>query len=154
MKADPGYKFYSRWQVVFPDENLEKWVNKIVKGCELRRLMDALLRYNYYVDNMPVEDVAGLETHLQLGMMDKIAFPYNKSEVDPLLDEANNHFVKLQNDVLFRNMLKSGGDSQKMFSKEINLSFKKKKNYPQFGRIQVSQDKEVVVLNLGKIVKS
>ena len=113
-------------------------MSKIVKGCELRRLMDALLRYNYYVDNMPVEDVAGLETHLQLGMMDKIAFPYNKSEVDPLLDEANNHFIKLQNDVLFRNMLKNGGESQKMFSKEINLNFKKKKNYRQFGRIQVS----------------
>lgn len=54
VKADPGYKFYPRWQIIFPDENLEKWLKKIVKGCELRRLMDSLLRYNYYVDNMPV----------------------------------------------------------------------------------------------------
>ena len=34
-------------------------------------------------------------------------------------------------------MLKNGGDSQKMFSKEIKLDFKKKKVYPKFGRIQI-----------------
>lgn len=48
--------------------------------------MDSLLRYNYYVDNMPVEDVATLETHLQLGVMDKVAFPYNKPQIDPLME--------------------------------------------------------------------
>lgn len=60
VKADPGYKFYHRWQILFFEENLERWLTKIVKACELRRLMDSLLRYNYYVDNMPIEDVAGL----------------------------------------------------------------------------------------------
>lgn len=97
--------------------------------------MDSLLRFNYYVDNMPVEDVTSLETHLQIGIMDKIAFPYNKSQIDPLMDEINNSFVRLQNEVLFKNMLQGGGDSQKMFSKELKLNFKKKKIVPQNGRI-------------------
>lgn len=97
--------------------------------------MDSLLRFNYYVDNMPVEDVTSLETHLQIGIMDKIAFPYNKSQIDPLMDEINNLFVRLQNEVLFKNMLQGGGDSQKMFSKELKLNFKKKKIVPQNGRI-------------------
>lgn len=92
--------------------------------------MDSLLRFNYYVDNMPIEDVTALENHLQIGVMDKISFPYNKAQVDPLMDEINNGFVRLQNEVLFKNMLQNGGDSQKMFSKELKLNFKKKKMTP------------------------
>jgi hypothetical protein len=41
-----------------------------------------------------------------------------------------------------------------MFSKEIKLDFKKKKNIPYFGRLQLHRDREVVVLNLGKIIKN
>ena len=41
-----------------------------------------------------------------------------------------------------------------MFSKEIKLDFKKKKVYPQFGRIQFSREKELVVPNLGKVLKT
>lgn len=62
--------------------------------------------------------------------MDKIIFPYNKSQIDPLMDEINNNFIRLQNEVLFKNMLQNGGDSQKMFSKELKLNFKKKKTVP------------------------
>ena len=31
-----------------------------MKACELRKLMDSLIRFNYYVDNMPIEDVSPL----------------------------------------------------------------------------------------------
>ena len=143
-----------RWQILFEGEDIERWLNKIIKACELRKLMDALLRYNYYVDNMPIEDVSGLETHLQIGTIEKIAFPFNKSEVDPLMEEMNNAFIRLQNEVLFRDLLKNNTDSQKMFSKEIKLNFKKKKVYPKFGRIQFAGNKELVVLNLGKVMKT
>lgn len=51
-------------------------------------------------------------------------------------------------------MLRNGGDSQKMFSKEINLDFKKKKTSPQFGMIQFKREKEVTVLNLGKVIRT
>lgn len=57
--------------------------------------------------------------------MEKICFPYNKHQIDPLIDELNNNFVKLQNDVLFRKILKNNKESQKMFTKELKLDFKK-----------------------------
>jgi hypothetical protein len=37
--------------------------------------------------------------------MDKISYPYNKSQIDPLMDEINNNFIRLQNEVLFKTML-------------------------------------------------
>lgn len=51
-------------------------------------------------------------------------------------------------------MMKNGGDSQKMFSKEIKLDFKKKKSYPRFGRLPVAAGKDVVILNLGKVIQT
>lgn len=86
--------------------------------------------------------------------MDKISFPYNKPQIDPLIDEANNSFIRLQNEVFFRDMLRSGGDSQKMFSKEIKLDFKKKKVCPKFGRLQIKKEKDVSIINFSKIIKT
>jgi hypothetical protein len=38
-------------------------------------------------------------------------------------------------------MLQNGGDSQKMFSKELKLNFKKKKTIPEKGRIDFKREK-------------
>lgn len=54
-------------------------------GCELRKLMDNLLRYNYYVDNMPVDDIQGLETQIQTTVLERIRFPFDKIQIDPLM---------------------------------------------------------------------
>jgi len=40
-----------------------------------------------------------------------------------------------------------------MLSKDLVLDFKRKGPAPQFGRIQLKRDKEVVALNLGKIMR-
>lgn len=75
-----------RWEVLFSGENLNKWLDKILAAIELRKLMDNLLRYNYYVDNMPVDDIHGLETQIQTSVLDKIGFPFDKVQIDPLMD--------------------------------------------------------------------
>lgn len=38
--------------------------------------MDNLLRYNYYVDNMPLDDMTGLETQIQTSVLDKVSVPF------------------------------------------------------------------------------
>jgi len=47
--------------------------------------MDNLVRFNFYVDSMPIDDISGLETVIQTGVMGKITFPFDKSQIDPLL---------------------------------------------------------------------
>lgn len=59
--------------------------------------MDNLLRYNYYVDNMPVDDIQGLETQIQTSVLEKIDVPFDKAQIDPLMEEMNSSFIKLQN---------------------------------------------------------
>jgi dynein heavy chain len=129
----------ARWEVLFSQENMERWITKIVKACELRKLMDNLLRFNYYVDNMPIDDLTGLETQIQTAVMDKISYAFDKSQIDPLMEEMNMSFTKLQNEVLFKKHLEGNGDSGKMFSKELKLDFKKKRTIPYYGRIQLKR---------------
>ena len=41
-----------------------------------------------------------------------------------------------------------------MFSKPLKLDFTKRKIIPEFGRVHLQRQKELVVLNVGKIQKS
>jgi len=83
--------------VLFPGESLSHWLDKVVAACQLRKLMDNLLRYNYYVDNMPIDDIQGLETQIQTAVLDRVAAPFDKAQIDPLMEEMNTNFTKLQN---------------------------------------------------------
>ena len=130
------------------------WLKKVLKALELRKQMDNLLRYNYYVDNMPIDDINGLETMIQTGVMDKVAYPFDKAQIDPLMEEMNQAFTRLQNEVLFRKHLGSNGDSNKMLSKDLKLDFKKKQVTPYYGRIQLKRQKEIIALNLGRVIKT
>jgi methylglyoxal synthase len=86
-------------------------------------------------------------------VIDRIGVEFEKSQIDPLLEEMNTAFTKLQNQVLFRKHLANGGDTKKMLSKDLQLDFKKKGSAPYFGRIQLKREKEIVALNLGKIMR-
>jgi dynein heavy chain len=101
--------------------------------------MDNLLRYNYYVDNMPIDDIRGLETQIQTAVLDRIGVPFDKIQIDPLMEDMNSAFIKLQNEVLFNKHLATGSDTKKMLSKDLNLNFKKKGAAPYYGRIQLKR---------------
>ena len=154
FKNESDFELLHRWQVLFPEESVAQWVKKVTQAIELRKLMDNLLRFNYYVDNMPIDDINGLETMIQTGVMDKVAYPFDKAQIDPLMEEMNQAFTRLQNEVLFRKHLSSNGDSNKMLSKELKLQFKKKGVAPYHGRLQLKRQKEVVALNLGRVIRN
>ena len=69
------------------------------------------------------------------------------------MEEMNSSFTKLQNEVLFKKHLASGADTKKMLSKDLILDFKRKGLAPYYGRIQFKREKEVVALNLGRVLK-
>lgn len=80
--------------------------------------MDSLLRYNYYVENMPQDDIEDLENHIQMNIISKLNIAFDKSDLDPLLSEVNSNFLKLQNRILFDKYLLSA-DSNKLFSRPL-----------------------------------
>jgi hypothetical protein len=54
---------------------------------------------------MPIDDIIGLETQLQTKVLDKIYYSFDKSQIDPLMEEMNTAFIRLQNEVLFKKHL-------------------------------------------------
>lgn len=46
---------------------------------------------------MPLDDLNGLETQIQTKVLDKITIPFDKAQIDPLMEEMNASFTKLQN---------------------------------------------------------
>lgn len=49
--------------------------------------------------------------------------------------------------------MRENPDAQKMFSKPLKLDFTKSKIVPEIGRVSLKREKEVVILNIGKIQK-
>jgi dynein heavy chain len=92
-------------------------------------MMDSLLRYNYYIQNMPTNDIELLQTHIQTEVISRVACRFEKGDLDVLFEEVNNDFVKLQNTMLFQEFLKSN-DSSKLFSKPLDLESPKPKKIP------------------------
>jgi hypothetical protein len=88
---------------------------------------------------MPIDDIPSLQTQIQTQVLDKIAIPFDKAQIDPLLEEINQNFVQLQNSVLFQKHINTNHSASKMFSKEITLDFSKKKIVPYYGRIQLKR---------------
>lgn len=151
-----GFKKLYRWELVFPGENRLSWLEKVRKACRLRSMMDSLLRYNYYIQNMPTQDIDNLQTHIQTEIIERVSCKFDKGQLDALFDEVNSDFIRLQNTMLFQQFLRSN-DSAKLFSKPLDLEPAPARVVPEFGRLELESKKgtkEVVVLNLGHIVKS
>lgn len=120
IKLDKGFKRASRWEIAFHGENRKHLIRKILEGCKLRNQMDSLLRYNYYVENMPQDDIENLQNHIQLNIISKVSIPFDQGDIEPLLGEVNTNFLKLQNRILFDKYLLSA-DSHKLFSRPLEL---------------------------------
>lgn len=80
--------------------------------------MDSMLRYNYYIQNMPTQDIDNLQTHIQTEIIGRVSCKFDKGQLDALFDEVNSDFIRLQNTLLFHQFLRSN-DSAKLFSKPL-----------------------------------
>jgi hypothetical protein len=71
---------------VFPSENRLSWLEKVKKACKLRSMMDSLLRYNYYIQNMPTQDIDNLQTLIQTEIIGRVSCKFDKGQLDALFD--------------------------------------------------------------------
>ena len=126
-----------------------------MEGSRLRNQMDSLLRYNYYVENMPQDDIEDLQNNIQLKIIDKVSIPFEKGDIDPLLGEVNANFLKLQNKILFDKYLLSN-DSNKLFSRPLELEAPEHSEIPEFGRLELESAKGIqdVAVSQGRVTKS
>ncbi|CBZ56170.1 Dynein heavy chain 1, axonemal, related [Neospora caninum Liverpool] len=82
-----------------------------------RRWAESLIKYNYYIDNMPTEDIKALESHQEKRIaagarnMQKIR-QSKKLPVKPLLKEINLTFARTMNKIAFDKHMHQNRDDQ------------------------------------------
>lgn len=88
----------TRIQLCFDAEDPQKFVNRLVFCHAAREMAEALIRYNLYVDCMPTDGVAQLDSEqinrIVSRALNTIALKRNEFDTNQLLSEVNTDFAR------------------------------------------------------------
>ena len=106
----------SRIFVIFDDEDSKNFVQRFKKAYNNRIHADALIKYNYYIENMPkhqIPEVDNYQVNRILAMTQNTKTLRGKSSADTttLLNEVNVDFAKTMNNIIFdKHLYEKGND--------------------------------------------
>ena len=130
-----------RIYILFDDEAPNKFVERFKHAYQTRVYADSLIKYNYYIENMPIHEIPELD----LEKIDRILILTQntkalrgKSSADTtLLNEINFDFAKTMNKIIFDKHMKEKG-SNGLISGSLNLPPEKVEPLAQyFGMITI-----------------
>jgi len=98
-------EFLPRLRVMFRGEDPEAFANRVEEAYKSRTMADCLLRYNFYIDNMPTDDVQQLNGDQTdwLRRAVKTGRPGNVdvAELEVIMQEVQLDFARAMNKVTF-----------------------------------------------------
>jgi dynein heavy chain len=127
--------------VLFDDEDPRIFSRRFKKAYENREQADALIKYNYYIDNMPTHQIPEIDNekvNRVLSMTQNTKSLRGKSSADTttLLSQVNFDFAKTMNKIVFNKHLKEKGND--LITGQLKLPAEKaKQDPPQFGMITI-----------------
>jgi dynein heavy chain len=103
-----------RIQILFDDEDPREFARRFKKAYQTRCMADSLLKYNFYVENMPTHQIPEIdneEVNRMLGMTQNTKQLRGKSSSDTtaLLSEVNFEFAKTMNKIIFDKHMDGSG---------------------------------------------
>lgn len=127
--------------ILFDDEDPREFSKRFKDAYETRCKADSLLKYNFYVENMPTHQIPEIdnnEVNRILGMTQNTKQLRGKSSSDTttLLSEVNFEFAKTMNQIIFDKHLKASGPN--LITGPLTLpEEKKKEETPYYGMIDI-----------------
>lgn len=104
----------TRINILFDAEDPRIFANRMADAHQKRRYADSLIRYNYFVDNMPTQEIPDLDAE-QIGRIKEMV-QNNKSlrkqiDLNPKINEVNLDFARTMNKIIFdKHMEEKNGD--------------------------------------------
>lgn len=100
-----------RIQVLFDDEDPRVFARRFKKAYQARIFADSLIRYNYYIENMPTHQIPEIDNEqvnrmLSLTQNTKALRGKSSSDTTTLLSEVNFDFAKSMNKIIFDRHMK------------------------------------------------
>lgn len=130
-----------RIYILFDDEDPREFAKRFAVAYNTRVVADSLLKYNFYIENMPTGQIKDLENdqvNRMLSMTQNTKQLRGKSSSDStaLLSEVNFEFAKTMNKIIFDKHLKTTGHN--LISGPLELpEEKEKEETPYYGMITI-----------------
>ena len=95
----------SRLQICFDAEDPQQFVHRLVFAHAARDMAEALIRYNLYVDCMPTDGVAQLDSEqinrIVSRALNTLSLKRNEFDTNQLLSEVNTDYARTMNKIVF-----------------------------------------------------
>lgn len=105
-----------RIHVLFNEEDPRVFARRFKHAYETRKFADSLIKYNYYVENMPTHEIPELDHEqinriLMLTQNTKALRGKSSADTTVLLNEVNFDFGKTMNRIIFdKHMVEKGSE--------------------------------------------
>jgi dynein heavy chain len=132
----------TRLEICFDVEDPFQFAKRLAAASAGRKLAEGLIRYNLYVDCMPTDDVADLDSE-QVNRIVKIALhsralQQSENDTSQLLNEIHMDYARTMNKIVFDANLKGGSEATMMG--DLQLPEQLPANPPpQFGCLQLPE---------------
>ncbi len=147
----------TRINVCLDAEDPRKFARRVANAHQQRIYADSLIRYNYYIDNMPNQDLNELDTE-QRKRLDMLAKTKKLEQMDTtqLLMEVNNDYERTMNKIIFDKYLAENDadiNKEELFPVVLVLppDLDQEKPVPFFGMVELERSKgakELTFINL------
>lgn len=130
-----------RIYILFDEEDPREFANRFHVAYETRVKADSLLKYNFYVENMPTHQIPEIDNEevnriLSMTQNTKQLRGKSSSDTTTLLSEVNFEFAKTMNKIIFDKHLKANGPN--LISGPLHLPAEKEKQLaPMYGMITI-----------------
>ena len=133
-----------RIYILFDDEDPRHFVTRFKNSYQDRIYADSLIKYNYYIENMPTHEIPDLDhdkVSRILTLTQNTKALRGKSSTDTsLLNEIDFEFKKTMNKIIFDKHLKEKGSSNGLITGSLTLpEDPPKKQTPYFGMITIPE---------------
>ena len=140
--------------VIFDSDNPWRFAERIATAQRSRIYADSLIRYNYYIENMPLNEGYELETNKRKRLESLAINTHYLDGVDTtaLLLEINNDYSKALNKMLFDKYLESSNED--LLLHNLTLPAKIEKDVPYYGLLELESKKgakEIYMFNLNEV---
>ena len=127
--------------LLFDEEDPRLFSKRFKKASESRAYADSLIRYNYYIENMPTHQIPEIDNDqinriLSLTQNTKALRGKSSSDTTTLLSEVNFDFAKSLNKIIFDKHMKD--KNSELISSSLKLpADPSPKEKPYFGLISI-----------------
>ena len=87
-------------------EDPTRYCEKVARAYYSRLYADNLIKFNFYVTNMPTESLSSLDEHQKIKIKKLSSQPgFNENSMEMLMDETQNEYWKTMNSIILKKHL-------------------------------------------------